>query len=39
MTPPVGVTAEQCMHAAPPSDGAARYKIQTVFSAQPARSD
>lgn len=39
MTPPADVTAEQCMHVAPPSDGAARCEPQTVSSAQTAHFD
>lgn len=39
MIPPAGVTAEQCMHVVPPSDGAAHCKLQTVSSAQPSHCD
>lgn len=39
MIPPGGVTAEQCMHVAPPSDGAAHCELQTASSAQPTHSD
>lgn len=39
MTPPAAVTTEQCMHAAPPSDGAAHCVFQTVALVQQEHSD